>query len=70
MGVKTVAPPLPCTSVLQTWHRPRTHGIRPEPIDLWCENQGHQGEVVSNPRSTEPTHDPSLILQCYLLETA
>ncbi|XP_041913151.1 uncharacterized protein LOC121678037 isoform X1 [Alosa sapidissima] len=33
MGFKTVPPPLSCTSMLQTWHRPRTQGICPEPTD-------------------------------------
>lgn len=33
MGVKTVPTALSCTSALQTWHRPRTKGIRPEPMD-------------------------------------
>ncbi|XP_073694043.1 uncharacterized protein [Garra rufa] len=30
MGFKTVPLPLSCTSSLQTWHWPRTHGIAPE----------------------------------------
>lgn len=30
MGFKAVPLPLSCTSMLQTWHRPRTQGISPE----------------------------------------
>ncbi|XDV26074.1 hypothetical protein PO909_029872 [Leuciscus waleckii] len=33
MGLKTVPTPLSCTGVIQSWHRPRTQGIRPEPTD-------------------------------------
>ncbi|KAG1957225.1 hypothetical protein F2P79_007344 [Pimephales promelas] len=33
MGLKIVPTPLSCTGVLQSWHRPRTQGIRPEPTD-------------------------------------
>ncbi|XP_049340579.1 uncharacterized protein LOC111196789 [Astyanax mexicanus] len=56
MGVKTVAPPLPCTSVLQTWHRPRTQGIRPEPIDEF---------VVRKPRASGRSCVKSTLYRAY-----
>ncbi|XP_049910200.1 uncharacterized protein LOC126396291 [Epinephelus moara] len=57
LSLPTVPPPLACTSDLQRWHRPRTQGIHPEPVN---------DVVVQKPTTVGKSGLSSTLYQAYL----
>ncbi|XP_063052546.1 uncharacterized protein LOC134447153 isoform X1 [Engraulis encrasicolus] len=56
LKVTAVPPPVPCTSSLQAWHRPRTMGIHAEPV---------QDLVVRKPKPSTRSVCKSTLYQAY-----